>query len=246
MKCYLCLGTEFIVCSRLLSCFFPEPPSAQTVLVPNRKVTDVGPALWAGLYQGPDQLLYFHLCRLQGLHCKRLTDWSASRPHLTQLGSLSWKMFLFRHWGDFIETSPFKMQAHTWRWKADSQRYPQLGTASCPFLHILTTGPIRGAGCCKNRNLVLPGNPLIFLSDYNGSYSEANSIFVSAETQAWRCQKWWQELSISMRCQSAHMLHTQCFTHSDYFQLLQASEWDSATKLNLVEKGGRQNVLAVP
>lgn len=123
MKCYLCLGTELIVCSRLLSCFFPEPPSAQTVLVPNRKVTDVGPALWAGLYQGPDQLLYFHLCRLQGLHCKRLTDWSASRPHLTQLGSLSWKMFLFRHWCDFIETSPFKMQAHTWRWKADSHRY---------------------------------------------------------------------------------------------------------------------------
>lgn len=59
MKCYLCLGTELIVCSRLLSCFFPAPPSAQTVLVSNRKVTDVGPALWAGLHQGLDQLLYF-------------------------------------------------------------------------------------------------------------------------------------------------------------------------------------------
>lgn len=30
MKCYLCLGTELIVCSRLLSCFFPEPPCVQT------------------------------------------------------------------------------------------------------------------------------------------------------------------------------------------------------------------------
>lgn len=28
MKSYLCLGTELIVCSHLLSCFFPEPPSA--------------------------------------------------------------------------------------------------------------------------------------------------------------------------------------------------------------------------
>lgn len=152
----------------------------------------------------------FYLCRLQGLHCKHLPDWSASRPHLTQL---SWKMFLFRHWCDFIETSPFKMQAHTWRWKVDSHRYPWLGTASSPSLHILTTGPIRDAGCCKNRNLVLQGNLLTFLSDSNRRYSEANSIFVSAEIQAWRCQKWWQELSISMRrqptCSTLSASHTQ-------------------------------------
>jgi len=66
MKCYLCLGTELIACSHLLSCFFPEPPSAQTVLVPNRKVTGVGPVPWAGLHQQLDQL-YFYTCRVQGL-----------------------------------------------------------------------------------------------------------------------------------------------------------------------------------
>lgn len=73
LKRYLCLCTELIVCSRLLSCFFPEPPSAQTGLVPNRKVTDAGPVLWAGLHHGLDRLLYFRLCKAQGFHCKGLT-----------------------------------------------------------------------------------------------------------------------------------------------------------------------------
>lgn len=113
MKCYLCLGTELIVCSRLLSCFFPEPPSAQTVLVPNRKVTDVGPVLWAGLHQGLVQLLYFYLCRVQGFHCKGLTDWSASWPHLTQLRILSQGMFTFRDWYDLNETIPLQMHPNT-------------------------------------------------------------------------------------------------------------------------------------
>lgn len=204
----------------------------------------MGPALWAGLYQGPDQLLYFHLSTVQGLHCKGLTDWSASQPHLIQPGSLSGKMIMFRHWHDFIETSTFKMQAHTWRCKTDWHRYPSLGTASSPFLYTPTMGPIMDAGCCKKRNLVLQGNPLIPLSHYYGRYSEVNSIFVSAEIQAGRCQKLWQELSISMRwqptCSTLSTSHTQ--TISSYCK----HQWDSATKLNLAEKSSKQNVLAVP
>lgn len=113
------------------------------------------------------------------------------------------------------------MQAHNWRCKADSHRYPWLGTASSPVLYMLTVGPILDAGCCKNRDLILQGNPLIFLSHYNGRYSEANSIFVSADPSM-------KMSEVMTRTQHfsevpAHMLHTQYFTHSDYFQSLQAS-----------------------
>lgn len=140
---------------RLLSCGFPEPPPAQTVLVPNRKVTDVSPVRRAGLHRGLHQLLYFYSCRVQGFHCKGLTDWSTSWPHLTQFGSLSQRMFIFRDWYVLKETIPLQMQPNTWRCKANSHMYPWLGTASGSSLCILTMGPIRDAGCWKNSNSLL-------------------------------------------------------------------------------------------
>lgn len=44
-----------------------------------------GPVLWAGPHEGLDQLLYFCLYRVQGLHHRGLTAWSESWLYLIQL-----------------------------------------------------------------------------------------------------------------------------------------------------------------
>lgn len=178
----------------------------------------------------------FALQVFKWLKCKSTASYPAWQPVLENVHV--WALVWF-YWDNPIQNA----SPHLEMWGRFTQ-VPWLGTASSPFLCILTMGPIIDAGCCKNRNLVLQGNPLIFLSDYNGRYSEANSTFFSAEIQAWRCQKWWQELSISMRwqptCSTLSTSHTQ--TISSYCK----HQWDSATKLNLAEKGSKQNVLAVP
>lgn len=151
-------------------------------------------------------------------------------------------MFVFRVWYDLNETIPLQMQQNTWRCKANSHRYSCLGTASSSFLYILTMGSIKDAGCWKNRNSVLGKNPLYsFLIIKVDTLRETSFLFLHRPKQS---QKRQREFTISMRwqptCSTLGTSHSQ--TISSYWK----HQWDNVVKLNLVEKGTRQNVLAVP